>query len=238
VDKNFYRIISHRGYHGNGIIENTMPAFKKSIKNKLPIELDVYLTKDSKMVVFHDKSLKRLLGIDRNIEDCTYEELLGYSFLESDDKIPLFSDVLQLVSGSVPILIEVKRSAHYRKTCQALLKELENYHGKVHIQSFDFRIVRWFLKKKQYTTGLLVTPKMDIQATVYRKLVNSFVFVTKFIRPDFVSFDITGVPCSFVKKLRKANIPVNLWTIRNQKQMDKARRYGDYYIAEELGSFH
>lgn len=238
MNQKFYKIISHRGYHDNGIIENTIPAFLKSIKNNLPIELDVYLTKDSKMVVFHDKTLKRLLDVDRNIEDCTYEELLRYSFLESNDKIPLLSDVLELVSGSVLILIEVKRSTHYRKTCRALLEELESYHGKIQIQSFDFRIVRWFLKKKKYPTGLLVTPKMDVQATVYRKLVNSFTFVTKFIRPDFVSFDITGVPSEFVKKLRRANIPVNLWTIRNQKQMDKARRYGDFYIAEELGSFH
>lgn len=238
MNQKFYKIISHRGYHGNGIIENTIPAFKKSIKNKLPIELDVYLTKDSKMVVFHDKTLKRLLGIEKDIEECTHEELLGYSFLESDDKIPLLSDVLELVSGSVPILIEVKRSVHYRKTCEALLKELENYHGNVQIQSFDFRIVRWFLRKKKYTTGLLVTPRMAVQATIYRKLVNSYTFVTKFIRPDFVSFDITGVPCEFVKKLRRAHIPVNLWTIRNQKQMDIARKYGDFYIAEELGSFH
>jgi len=144
MKEKFFNIISHRGYHGNGIVENTIPAFSKSIAYSLPIELDVYLTKDSKLVVFHDSTLKRLMGINRKIEDCKYSELLKYRFLEGKEKVPLFSEVLELVHGQVPLLIEVKRCKNYKKTCWSLENMLSNYSGKVQIQSFDFRIVRWF----------------------------------------------------------------------------------------------
>lgn len=234
----FSNIISHRGYHGNGIVENTIPAFSKSISHSLPIELDVYLTKDEQLVVFHDDTLKRLMGIDKKIEDCDYSELLKYHFLEGKGKIPLFSEVLELVHGQVPLLIEVKRCRNYRKTCKALERILSTYTGKVQIQSFDFRIVRWFLKRKKYHTGLLVSPNPKVQYYWYYLLVNSPFFVKNMIHPDFVSYSIEGVPSSFIKSIRQAGIKVYLWTIRSKKELKLAHKYGDFYIAEELGSFN
>ena len=238
MKEKFFNVISHRGYHGEGIIENTLEAFSKSVKNSLPIELDIYLTKDQKMVVFHDDTLKRLMGIDKKIEECTYSELLEYSFLDGKGKIPLFSEVLELVHGSVPFLIEVKRCKNYKKTCRALEEILSNYTGKVQIQSFDFRIVRWFLKRKKYRTGLLVSPNPKVQYYWYYLLVNSPFFVKNIVRPEFVSDSIEGVPSSFIKSIRQAGIPIYLWTIRSKKELQLAKKYGDYYIAERLGSFH
>ena len=238
MKKKFSEIISHRGYHGNGIVENTMDAFSKSILYFLPIELDVYLTRDSKLVVFHDCNLKRLMGVDKKIEDCTYDELLTYSFLDGKGKIPLFSEVLELVKGSVPLLIEVKRAKNYRKTCHALLNSLSNYTGKVQIQSFDIRIVRWFLEKGKYATGLLISSNPKEQYYWYYLLVNSAFFVIFFVRPDFVSYDIRGIPTPFLKKIRKSNIPIYLWTIRTKKDLKMARKYGDFYIAECLDAFN
>ncbi len=238
MKEKFSNIISHRGYHGEGIVENTLEAFSKSVKNSLPIELDIYLTKDQKLVVFHDDTLKRLMGIDKKIEECTYSELLEYSFLEGQGKIPLFSEALELVRGKVPFLIEIKRCKNYKKTCKALEGILENYTGKVQIQSFDFRIVRWFLKRKKYRTGLLVSPNPKVQYYWYYLLVNSAFFVKNIVRPEFVSYDIKGVPSPFLKEIRKAGIPIYLWTIRSKKELQLAKKYGDYYIAERLGSFH
>lgn len=234
----FCNIISHRGYHGNGLLENTLEAFSKSLQNSLPIELDVYLTKDQKLVVFHDKTLKRMMGIKKNIEDCTYQELLGYSFLKGPSKIPLFKEVLDLVRGRVLLLIEVKRCRNYRITCKELLEELKDYSGEVQVQSFDFRIVRWFLRKSNYRTGLLVSPDPKKQNYLYYKLVNSSFCVSSFIRPDFVSFDIRGLPCLFIEKLKGKGMPIYLWTIRSKEDLEFAKKHGSIYIYEELGSFH
>ena len=238
MKRKFSDIISHRGYHGNGIVENTMLAFSKSLSYSLPIELDVYLTKDFKLVVFHDSNLKRLMGVDRKIEDCTYDELSTYSFLGGEGKIPLLSEVLELVKGCVPLLIEVKRAKNYRRTCLALLNSLSNYTGKVQIQSFDVRIVRWFLRKRKYKTGLLISANPKEQYYWYYLLVNSASFVKNFVRPDFVSYDLRGIPTSFLKKIRAGHIPIYLWTIRTKKELQTAHKYGDFYIAECLDSFN
>lgn len=237
MKKLFSNIICHRGYHGDGIVENTLEAFSKSIQASLPIELDVFLTKDHQLVVFHDDNLKRLMGIDRRIEDCCYQELLSYSFLEGKGKIPLLSEVLTLVDRKVLLLIEVKRCRNYSRTCQLLEQMLSTYSGSVQIQSFDFRIVRWFLKKKKYSTGLLVSPNSRNQYYWYYLLVNSFFFVHFIIRPSFVSYDWKGLPSSFITQLKKKGMLIYLWTIRTEKELDFAKKYGDFYIAEDLGSF-
>lgn len=233
----YSRVISHRGYHGNGIVENTLEAFSKSISYHLPIELDIHLTHDSQLVVFHDTTLKRLMGIDKKIEECDYQELQQYSFLHGKGRIPLFSEVLELVQGKVPLLVEVKRSRRYRSICRALVCQLTDYSGKVQIQSFDVRIVHWFLKGKKYPTGLLISPDPKAQYYWYYLLVNSSFFVRYFIHPDFVSYDVRGTPSSFLKSLRDNRIPIYLWTIRSREELDLAKKYGDFYIMERLDAF-
>ena len=225
-------LISHRGYHGNGIVENTMEAFQKSLKHHLAIELDLYLTTDSQLVVFHDSNLKRLMGVSRQIEDCSFQELSSYSFLESSSKIPLFSDVLKFVSGKVPLLIEVKRCRNY----QEILKVLSTYSGEVRLQSFDFRIVSYLKHHSDFPVGILMTPKTEEQNPLYCFLVHRSLFLSLFIHPDFISYDLSGVPNRFVKHWR-SSVPIYLWTIRSAKDLKKAKKYGDFFICERLSSF-
>ena len=92
------RFIAHRGLFDNRAIpENSMPAFRKAVANHYGIELDLQLSKDDQLVVFHDVSLKRMTGIDRKLVDCTYEELRNMSLLDTSEKIPLFADVLKVL---------------------------------------------------------------------------------------------------------------------------------------------
>ena len=94
-------LIAHRGLHYN-YLENTLGAFKEAIKNNYIIELDVRLTKDKKVIVFHDNNLFRITGINKNINESTYEEL------KEIINIPTLQEVLNLVSGKVTIIIEIK----------------------------------------------------------------------------------------------------------------------------------
>ena len=93
------KLIAHRGYHDikKKIPENSIAAFKRAIRFNYPIEIDVHLTKDNKLVVFHDYSLKRVCGVNKKIEECTYSELLKYNLFDTKYKIPLFKEVLKLV---------------------------------------------------------------------------------------------------------------------------------------------
>jgi len=94
----------HRGLHKN-VPENSLLAFKKALYRNMPIELDVRITKDSKLVVFHDANLKRMTGIDKKIEKCNYEEIENIKLNNSDEKIPLLIDVLNLINNKVLLLL-------------------------------------------------------------------------------------------------------------------------------------
>ena len=74
-DKGNIRMIAHRGVSGLEL-ENTCPAFVAAgVKSYYGIETDVHVTADGKIIVFHDDNLKRLTGIDKVVEECTFDEL-------------------------------------------------------------------------------------------------------------------------------------------------------------------
>ena len=67
--------VAHRGLHGNGIPENSVPAFLKAIEAGYAIETDVRLSKDGVPVVFHDDTLVRMTGRNGRVESLTAEQL-------------------------------------------------------------------------------------------------------------------------------------------------------------------
>ena len=87
---------AHRGLHGNGVPENSMQAFRKALEGGYGIEFDVHLMKDGNLAIIHDSSLKRTAGADVLIEDLTVEDLENYRLEGTDEKIPLFSELLDL----------------------------------------------------------------------------------------------------------------------------------------------
>ena len=118
---------AHRGLHDKkrGIPENSFPAFRAAIEAGDGIELDVHLTKDGQLVVFHDDTFERICE-DGGVEDTSYEEMQKYRLAETKERIPLLSEVLQLVDGKVPLLIEVKLPNTDTKICRKLMKNCEN----------------------------------------------------------------------------------------------------------------
>ena len=136
-------IITHRGIHDNiNIYENTLEAFKLSIKKGYAIELDVRMTKDKQIVVFHDNNTKRLTKKDLIVEENTYQELNNQNILH----IPLLIEVLKLVNGKAPLLIEIKPTKKDYELATNLMTILNNYEGKYAIQSFNPKVLYWFRK--------------------------------------------------------------------------------------------
>ncbi|MBQ7798464.1 MAG: hypothetical protein IJ371_05015 [Clostridia bacterium] len=140
-DKDKYRDLlrrpfAHRGVHAE-YPENSMPAFQKSMDLNLSIELDIHLTKDGQIVVFHDDNLKRMTGNNEFIKFLTYDQIKQYKLNNTDYHIPLLKEVFELVKGKVPILIEIKTNNNMKKLVPQLKKEIDNYKGKVFIQSFS-----------------------------------------------------------------------------------------------------
>ena len=147
------RYYAHRGLHNidENVPENSLTAFKKAAEKGYGVELDVHLSADGQVVVFHDDDLMRMCGVDKKIADCTYDELQQYSLLGTSEKIPLFSSVLEVYNGVAPMIIEIKTGRKNAELCQKVCDELENYKGKICIESFDPRVLRWFKKHRPRT---------------------------------------------------------------------------------------
>ena len=200
-------LIAHRGYHNNkkGIPENSVLAFKKAIDNNYLIELDVRLTKDKKLVVFHDGNLKRVCGVNKRVKDLTYRELLRYNLFDTTLKVPLFSDVIKLVNGRVPILIETKYHNRYGVLEKILINELSNYKGLYAIQSFYPMSLLWLKRNtKDIPIGLLSSNfKNDLNRL--KSIIGKTLILDLFFKTDFISYDVKGLPNNYLSYKRNKN---------------------------------
>ena len=122
---------AHRGLHEKdlSVPENSMAGFKAAVEAGYGIEFDLQLTKDKKVVVHHDRSLKRVCGADVSIGDLTYKELQQYRLQNTEERVPLFSDVLALVDGRTPLIIELKHYDDADLLCPLVWELLRNYKG-------------------------------------------------------------------------------------------------------------
>ena len=141
------RYFAHRGLHGDGIPENSLAAFRRACEAGYGIELDVHLTADEKLVVFHDDTLTRMCGTDGTPEEKTLAELQKLSLAGTDERIPSFDEVLALVSGRVPLIVELKgRSTKDMRICKAVSERMKSYGGNWCMEAFNPFYVRWFRK--------------------------------------------------------------------------------------------
>lgn len=225
-------IYAHRGLFDNKkIVENTISAFKKTLLNSINIELDVRLTKDKKIIVFHDASIKRLTGIDRLVKDMTYDELSKINLLNTTDKIPLLEEVLTLVRGKVNLLIEIKENFS-NKVLIDLNKLLLDYNGKVLLQSFNPIIIRKMAHTslKRYKIGILLTNEYkSFKGTLYDAFIYKYL-----IKQNYISF--ISSPKELVFKVKEVSLKeLFIWTIKTKNEFNKYKKYSNNLICDEKG---
>lgn len=222
-------IIAHRGVHNNQEIpENSIKAFKRALDLNYPIELDVQLTKDNILVVFHDFNLTRMTNRTEYIQDMSYDELKKLTLLETREKIPTLSEVLQLVDGKVLLDIEIKNTERIAETCDSLVNELDEYKNFI-IKSFNPKIVRYL--KNNYPNievGLLITDKTNNK--LYDLILNSK-FAIRYAKPDFLAISKALLTNRKFKQLRK-ELPTLIWTINSKEEIDNTSNL--IYICNNL----
>ena len=140
--------IAHRGLHGKNVPENSLKAFKLARDAGYTIELDVHLSRDGDIIVFHDDNLLRMTGVNRSIKNCTYAELQSLTLKGTSYKIPTLKQVLDLVDTRVPLLIELKSDVKTGLLEKESMKVLRSYNGKFAVQSFSPNSIYYF--KKHY----------------------------------------------------------------------------------------
>ncbi|CDA15805.1 glycerophosphodiester phosphodiesterase family protein [Clostridium sp. CAG:571] len=228
-------IIAHRGVHNEkDIIENSLEAFKEAVNKNYIIELDVHFLKDGEVVVFHDDNIERMTGINKNLKDCTYDEIRNIKLLNKNTYIPKFSDVLKLVDGKVPILIELKNDNKVGLLESSLVQILKKYNGKYAVQSFNPLSIMWF--KNNYPNiirGQLVCKFKNKKMDNIKKFILKTMFFNIITNPDFISHSVDDLSYKEVNKIKKNKFILG-WNVRNKERYDELIKYYDNLICEKF----
>lgn len=220
---------AHRGLHGEGVPENSMAAFRAAKEYGYGIELDIHLMKDGNLAVIHDSSLKRTAGASVRIEELTTEDLENYRLEGTNERIPLFSDVLALFNGEAPLIVELKTfKGNYAQLCEAACKLLDGYKGRYCIESFDPRCCKWLRRnRKNVIRGQLTMNYLRTRSKLPwpAKFTLTNLLVNVFTRPDFIA-------CRFEDRKTLSNILCEKfwgvqsvsWTLQTKENFETAVR--------------
>ena len=221
------RPAAHRGLHGNGVSENSLKAFSLAVEGNYPIELDLQLTADDKIVVVHDENLKRLTDTDVDVRDMPYDEIVKLK-LSDGQHIPLFDEVLELVAGKVPLLTELKQQKREGLE-SAAISRLSQYKGEFAIQSFDPRMMMKVKKlAPEVIRGQLGCGRPENQSALNTFIIRNL-SLNFLVKPDFINYDLGSFP---IKKHVSNGLPVIGWTVRSAADKAIAERYCDSYVFE------
>ena len=224
------RPIAHRGLWGGDVVENSITAYQNAVNNGYPIEIDLYSTTDGVLVSFHDASLVRMTGADGLIYEKSFAELQTLFLNNSDQKIPTFDQVLEIVDGSVPLLIEIKNQPD-ENVVKRVLDRLKSYKGEFAIQSFSpFYINQVRILAPHILRGILATENAVGEKPLTKFVVKNMNF-NFLCKPDFISYSYTGLP---LKKRKVKNTPIITWTVTDQEIADKIKPYAKNIIFENF----
>lgn len=230
------RYIAHRGLFDNsgGAPENSIPAFRRAVEAGYGIELDIQLTTDGTLVVFHDENLMRMCGADRILTKCSFDELKRYKLADSKETIPLFEEVLDLISGRVPLIVEIKSEGDWKSTAKQAAEVLDSYKGCYCIESFHPFAVAWFKKNRpEMLRGQLSTDyfKDKIERNWFEKFLLTNLMLNFMSRPDFIAYNHLWSDQFSFKLCRKLfSVEKAAWTIKSRQEMDDANEVYDIQI--------
>ncbi len=231
---------AHRGLWNEARPENSLAAFAAAAEKGYGIELDVHLTADGALVVHHDDSLKRMTGQDLVIGKSALADILACK-LPNGEPVPTFDEVLDLVAGRIPMIVEVKtEGGNHDALSKAVYERMQRYDGPWCVESFDPKAVRWFrLNAPEIIRGQLAFDQAGKGKTLrlfLRNLGIASMLQNMYSRPDFIAFD--------AKSVKWRSLPIHLlrlmkpwfvaWTVRSREELEKNRKHYDLQIFEKF----
>ncbi|MBB4102294.1 glycerophosphodiester phosphodiesterase [Allorhizobium borbori] len=220
--------IAHRGLHdmNHTVWENTLAAFQRAVEAGFAIECDVHIVADGSIVVFHDDTLDRLCGITGDVRARTAAELGLLTIGGTAERIPTLKQLLKLVDGKVPLVIELKgREGDDDGFAETVLDDLEGYKGPVALMSFDHWVLRDLkIASAPYPLGL--TAEGDQPEAFFRH------DEAMQLGLDFISYHYGHLPNAFITAQRQQGIPVITWTVRDEAAREHTFRYADQMTFE------
>ena len=223
---------AHRGLFNNAgdNPENSLNAFAAAYEKGFGMELDVQMTRDDVLVVFHDDTLTRMCGIDKCLSEMSYEEIKEVKLLGSEQRIPTFDEMLQLVAGKTPLLVEIKTGPKTRVELltQKTQARLDNYPYAYLIESFHPMCLNWYKKNAPgIVRGQLTFGPRKGNFLLGNLLGNVF------SRPDFIAYNYTDDSCLSLRIIQRIFRPIMAaWTVRDAKTYRSIKDRYDVQIFE------
>jgi len=234
------RPIAHRGYHNRAErrIENTLPAAAAAVQRRFAIECDLQITSDNRPVVFHDKTFDRLTEATGKLSDKTLAEARAARFRESDARIPTLEELLDLVDGRVPLVIELKSDwSGDRRLEQAVAPILATYSGPAAVMSFDPASMAAMRRLAPNLPRGLIADHFDDgpdwgHLSAARRFALRHLFAAATVLPSFVSYGIKALPANAPLTLHHLGMTLICWTVRTPADLARAREYTDQITFE------
>ncbi|MBQ8688856.1 MAG: glycerophosphodiester phosphodiesterase [Clostridia bacterium] len=221
---------AHRGLHNAERAENSMSAFAAAVEAGYGIELDIRLSLDGELVVFHDDTLERVTEEEGRVDSKTAAELAEIKLCGTNDGIPTFREVLELVGGRVPLLVEIKEDAYKYGVTEKAAEILADYDGEYIVESFNpLSITRFRQLVPGIPTGLLCTNYL--REKKYRKIMY-FALQNMLLnfrcRPDFIAYNHSEWRNAAISLVRFffSKTPLFCWTLRSAEEERQAAEHG------------
>jgi glycerophosphoryl diester phosphodiesterase len=220
--------IAHRGYHDirRGRPENTLAAFEAAMDHHYAIECDLHLSADGIPVVFHDDDLERLTGEPGCVRDRTAAELHELRVAGTGERIPTLDELLHLVEGEVPLVIELKHLGSDSGFVFEVVDRIRTYGGPAALMSFDPGLL-FELRAADPTIprGFTAMGNWRTAGSHLRTMLSLGV--------DFISYSVDDLPTPmpFIAR-RLFGIPLICWTVRTKAQRMRAERWADQITFE------
>ena len=210
---NNIKTIAHRGYVEKGV-ENSIEALEAAAKAGVDyVEMDVLMTKDNKFIVMHDYNLKRLAGINKKVQDMTYNELVGLPISQSGhtSKIPSFEEYVKRAKElNIKLVVELKPHGgepnNYVDIFIEKVKELD-IENNYKYMSLDLKVMEELESKApQLETGYIIPFQ-------FGKFSNNNV--------DFFAIEDFSFSNTLVEQAKSQNKSVYVWTINDPSLITK-----------------
>ena len=231
----FNKHYAHRGLFDNKTEapENSLAAFRKAVDAGYGIELDVQLSKDDKLVVFHDATLKRMCGVEGKVWEYTLEELKKMKLADSNETIPTFEEFLSVVDGKVPFILEYKLDRAQTRVCELANEVLKNYKGVYCIESFHPLALMWYRKNRpDVMRGQLCEEffrNEKYKGNIFYVIL-SYLPCNFLTRPDFVAYNhkhASNISRRICKGMGALSVA---YTIQSKGQYQEAKDKFDLFI--------
>ncbi len=226
---------AHRGLWGKEAPENSLAAFRLAVEAGVGIELDVQLSSDGEVMVFHDENLLRMTGVDASLYEKDAAFLKSLSLGKCTETIPTFKEVLTLIDGKVPLLVEIKSDHAWQAVCEKTAALLDGYHGAYMVESFHPFAVAWFRKNRPDTVRGQLSARLwkEKHLRTPSHLIVQSLLLNFYARPDFIAYDVNDRRSFSFCLTRLIFRPYSVaWTVKDAKDFQNAHGF-DSVIFEE-----